>query len=376
MYTRRFLWREEHELEPDDGTLKREDIVNGSDFALPTSLDSDVLVIAELSANHGGSLQRAVDSIHAAAEAGAGAIKLQTYTPDTMTLECGRDEFVVKGGPWGGRKLYELYEEAHMPWDWHGKLFEVGEALGIPVFSTPFDSSAVEFLEDFNPPAYKIASFEVTDLELLEAVAATKRPVIMSTGMATLGDIDRAVGMLRQTWGGTDPGLILLKCVSAYPARPEDMNLATIPHLAEAFGVVAGLSDHSLGTAIAVSSVALGARVVEKHFTLSRAHGGPDSHFSVEPGELKELVDSVRRVRASIGDVHYGVGAGETGNVLFRRSVFAIEGIAAGQPFTRDNIRVIRPGHGLAPHNIKRLLGRRAVTDIARGTPLSWDVVG
>jgi pseudaminic acid synthase len=333
------------------------------------------IVIAELSANHGGSLARALDCIAAAAEAGADAIKLQTYTPDTMTIDCDRPEFRIEGGLWAGRTLYDLYREAHTPWAWHGELAAAARALGVPLFSTPFDATAVAFLETLGVPAYKVASFELTDHELLATIAATGKPVIASTGMATLAEIDEAVRILRGVWGARDPGLCLLRCVSAYPAEPRHMNLATIAELGRAFGVVPGLSDHTLGHTVAVAAVALGARVIEKHFTLRRADGGPDSAFSLEPAELRALCTSVREASLAIGEVSFGPTEAERPNRQFRRSLFASADMPAGTVFTRENVRVVRPGHGLPPSALPLVLGRRAATALSRGQPIRWEWV-
>ncbi len=338
-------------------------------------------VIAELSANHGGSLARALETIAAAAEAGADAIKLQTYTPATMTLRCDRPEFRIVGGPWAGRTLWDLYQEAHTPWEWHAELKQAANRLGLPLFSTPFDASAVDFLETLDMPAYKVASFEITDVELLARIAATGKPVIVSTGMATLAEIDQAAGALREGWALREPsspapGFALLKCVSAYPAAPRDMNLRTIPHLGAAFGAVPGLSDHTLGVTTAIAAVALGARLIEKHFTLRRADGGPDGAFSLEPAELRVLTDAVREAAEALGAVHYGPSRSEAGNRMFRRSLFVVEPVAAGEPLTRANVRAIRPGHGLPPHALPLVLGRPARRDCPAGQPLSWELVG
>lgn len=336
-----------------------------------------VLIIAELSANHGGSLDRAVETIHAAIDAGADAIKLQTYTPETMTLDSDRAEFQIRGGPWDGRTLFDLYREAHTPWEWHARLFEIGAQRGVPVFSTPFDASAVDLLESLGAPAYKIASFELTDLELLEKIARTRKPIIASTGMASLEEIAEAVDTIRRTWAGSDPGLALLKCVSAYPAQPADMHLRAMPELARRFGVVPGLSDHTRTNAVAITATALGARVIEKHFTLRRADGGPDSGFSLEPAELKALVRDVRDAEAALGEVRFGCASDqERDNLRFRRSIFAIRDIKKGEPFSRDNVRVIRPGYGLPPKRLPQVLGRQAAADVSRGTPLREEHLG
>lgn len=331
-------------------------------------------VVAEMSANHGGRLEHALQVLRVARDCGADAVKLQTYTPDTLTIECDRPEFRVgAGSPWEGRTLHELYGEAHTPWEWHADLFAAARDLGITLFSTPFDGAAVDLLEELGAPAHKIASFEVVDLELIERVAATGKPVIMSTGMATLTEIEAAVETVRAT--GNEQ-LVLLKCTSAYPAPAEQMDLRTIPHLAQAFGVPTGLSDHTLGTAVPVAAVTLGAVLVEKHFCLSRDEGGPDSSFSMEPADLRRLLADTRTAQAALGRVRYAVSERERNSLVFRRSLFVVEDVAAGELLTRRNVRCIRPGHGLAPAELPRVLGRCATTDLTRGTPLDWDHVG
>jgi pseudaminic acid synthase len=330
-------------------------------------------IIAELSANHNGSYDEAVRLVHAAKDAGADAIKLQTYTPDTITLDCDRPEFVIrKSILWAGRKLHELYGEAYTPWDWQPKLKQVADSIGIHLFSSPFDPTAVDFLEAMNVPAYKIASFELVDLPLIEKVAKTGKPVIMSTGMATLSEIDAAVQAVRVTGNGQ---LALLKCTSAYPAPAADMHLATIRHLSDAFGVPAGLSDHTLGIAVPVVSVAFGACIIEKHFTLSRSTPGPDSAFSLEPAEFRAMVEAVRVAEQSIGRVHYGISEKESENRAFRRSLFVVADIARGEKLTAANVRSIRPAHGLPPKYLNQVLGRTVARDIERGTPLAWDLL-
>jgi N-acetylneuraminate synthase len=332
-----------------------------------------VYVVAEISANHNQSYDEAVRLVHAAKEAGADAVKLQTYTPDTMTIDCRSDLFrISKGTIWEGRNLHDLYAEAYTPWDWQPKLKTVASDLGLDLFSTPFDATAVDFLKKMGVPAYKIASFELVDTALLQKVASTGKPVIMSTGMATFGEIEEAVQTLRQS-GCTQ--LALLKCNSGYPAPPAEMNLRTIPHMAEAFGVPVGLSDHTLGIAVPVAAVALGACIVEKHFTLARADGGPDSAFSLEPHEFKAMVDAVRVAERALGRVSYEPTSREAASRLLRRSLFVVEDMKAGDVFTAKNVRSIRPGHGLAPRHLPEVLGRRAARDIARGTPLSCDIV-
>lgn len=337
------------------------------------------LVIAELSANHGGDLRRAVETVAAAADAGADAIKLQTYTPATMTLRSSRPEFRIASGPWAGRTLWDLYEEAHTPWAWHADLKAEAARFGMPLFSTPFDRSAVDFLEELGVPAYKVASFEIGDLALLSRIAATGRPVIVSTGMASLAEIDRAVRALRDGWSASGiaspPALALLKCVSAYPASPHEMNLRTIPHLGAAFGAIPGLSDHTLGVTSAIAAVALGARVIEKHVTLRRADGGPDSGFSLEPAELRTLTRAVREAAEALGEVRYGPVAGDSANRSFRRSLFFVRDVRAGERVTSDNVRAIRPGHGLAPDLYPLIEGRRVARDCQAGQPLAWDLL-
>jgi len=332
-----------------------------------------VYVIAEMSANHGQDFDQAVRLIEAAKEAGADAVKLQTYTPDTLTIDCDSDYFRIRGTIWEGRTLYDLYGEAYTPWEWQPRLKEVADRLGIDLFSSPFDATAVDFLEQMGAPAHKIASFELVDLPLLRKVAATGKPVIMSTGMATLAEIDEAVRTLREA--GCQE-LALLKCTSSYPASPEEVNLKTILHLAEAFGVVAGLSDHTPGIAVPVAAVALGACVVEKHFTLSRADGGPDSAFSLEPAEFAAMVTAVREAEAALGAVRYALTDKERASRVFRRSLFVVEEIQAGEVFTEKNVRSIRPGHGLPPRYFETVLGRRASRALAKGTPLSWEDLG
>ena len=333
-----------------------------------------VYVVAEMSANHHQDVGEARRIVEAAAEAGADAVKLQTYTPDTMTLDLDRPPFLIgEGTIWEGTSLHELYEEAHTPWEWQPELKAYAEELGLQLFSTPFDASAVDFLEEMDVPAHKIASFENVDLPLIRRAARTGKPILLSTGMATLGEIQEAVDAVREVGGEQ---LALLACTSAYPAPPGEMNLRTIPHLADAFGVPVGLSDHTLGTAAAVAAVALGACVVEKHFTLSRDVEGPDSAFSLEPAEFARLVEEVRTAEAALGEVTYGRTEGEEASTVFRRSLFAVRDIEAGATFDPDNVRSIRPGDGLSPKFLDVVLGRRAAADIPRGTPLDWSLVG
>jgi pseudaminic acid synthase len=329
-------------------------------------------VIAELSANHGGSLGRALAIMGAARAAGADAVKLQTYTADTITIDCDHDDFKIHGGLWDGRRLYELYEEAHTPWEWHDTLFAKGHELGIPVFSTPFDETAVAFLKKYNPPAYKIASFEMIDLPLVRCVATTGKPVIMSTGMATPEEIAESVSAFRSA-GGRD--LILLHCVSGYPTPTEQSNLRRIPELGKQFGCPVGLSDHTLGIEVAVASVALGACMIEKHFTLRRADGGPDSAFSLEPYELRALVRGARTAFAALGTGAPARAEVEKGSLVFRRSVYVVRDVGAGETLTPDNLRIIRPGYGLPPRDLEKVIGRKARRPLARGTALTWEAV-
>lgn len=329
-------------------------------------------VIAEMSGNHNGDLQRALALIEAAAEAGADAVKLQTYTADTMTIDHPGKDFRIEGGLWHGKTLYELYEWAHTPWEWHEALFARGRELGLAVFSSPFDATAVDFLEGLNVPAYKIASFEAIDLPLIEKVASTGKPMIISTGMANLEEIGEAMATAQQYGAGE---IVLLHCISGYPTPAQEANLLTLPDLAARFGAIAGLSDHTLGPEVPIAAVALGAHVIEKHFTLRRADGGPDSAFSLEPQELRQLCDSCRTTWQALGRVDYARKPSEEGNAAFRRSLYVVEDIGAGEPFTERNLRAIRPGYGLPPKHLKKILGRPAQIAIKRGTPLSWPLV-
>ncbi len=322
-----------------------------------------------MSGNHNQSLERALSIVQAAAEAGADAIKLQTYTADTMTLK-GVVKIEDKNSLWYGEELYNLYEKAHTPWEWHKPIFEKAKELGIMAFSSPFDATAVDFLEELNAPIYKIASFENTDHPLLKKVANTGKPVIMSTGVSRLSDITESVEVLRAA-GCKD--LTLLKCTSTYPATPENTNINTIPHLQKLFNCKVGLSDHTLGIGVAVASVALGATVIEKHFTLSRADGGVDSAFSLEPHELKALCEETKRAFLSLGEIQYGIQDVEKNSKVFKRSIYVAEDIKEGELFTAKNIRVIRPGHGLEPKYYEKLIGKRAQKSLERGTPLQFD---
>lgn len=332
-----------------------------------------VYVVAEMSANHSQDFDQAVRILKTAKEAGADAVKLQTYTPDTMTISCDNEYFQIgKGTLWEGRNFYDLYNEAYTPWEWQPKLKAIADDFGMDLFSTAFDCSAVDFLEEMGVPVHKVASFEIVDIPLIEKMARTGKPLIISTGMATLGEIDEAVQAARNA-GATQ--IALLKCTSAYPAPPEEMNLRSIPHLAEAFGVPAGLSDHTLDIAVPLAAVALGACIVEKHFTLSRDIPGPDSSFSLEPQEFKPMVESVRTVEKALGTVHYGAGDQEAQSRTFRRSLFVVKDVKKGEAFTEENVRSIRPGYGLPPKYLPDILKRRAAQDIGRGTPLAWSLL-
>jgi len=330
-------------------------------------------VIAEMSGNHNQSLERAMSIVDAAAEAGAHAIKLQTYTADTMTIKAGHGLFTITQDEslWNGENLYSLYEKAHTPWDWHAPLFERAKELGMIPFSSPFDATSVDFLESLDVELYKIASFENTDHPLLKKVATTGKPVIMSTGLTTAADIDESVRVLREA--GCKQ-LILLKCTSTYPSTPENTNLLTIPHMSELFGCPVGLSDHTMGIGVAVAAVALGAPVVEKHFTLCRADGGVDSAFSLEPQELASLVVETKRAWQGLGHIQYGVQEAEKNSRQFKRSIYVVKDIKAGERFNDENIRVIRPGDGLEPKYYTQILGRTSRQAIPAGTPLTFDL--
>ena len=330
-------------------------------------------LIAELSANHGQDFDQAVRIVRAMAASGADAVKVQTYTADTLTIACDNEFFRIGGGTlWDGRTLHDLYQEAFMPWEWQPKLQAVATELGLDFFSTPFDASAVDFLEAMNVPCHKVASFELVDLPLLRKIAATRKPVIASTGMATQEEIAEAVKTLRD--GGCTQ-LALLKCTSAYPALPEEMHLRTLADMTARFGVPVGLSDHTMGHTVPVAAVALGACIVEKHFTLSRATPGPDSAFSLEPDEFAAMVAAIRTTEQALGRVNYTASANETKLRAFRRSLFVVADIKAGEPFTAQNVRSIRPGHGLHTRHLGEVLGRHAVRDVQRGTPLSWELL-
>ncbi len=329
-------------------------------------------IIAEMSGNHNQSLERALEIVEAAAEAGAHAIKVQTYTADTMTIDLDEREFRISdpGSLWAGESLYNLYKKAYTPWEWHKPIFERARALGIIPFSSPFDETAVAFLEELEAPCYKIASFENTDLPLIRCAAATGKPLIISTGMASMAELEETVGAARDA-GCKD--LVLLKCTSTYPAEPTTTNLRTIPDLRDIFGCEVGVSDHTMGIGVSVAAVALGATVVEKHFTLSRADGGVDSTFSMEPAELRQLVSETKRAWQALGGVSYGPTEGEKKSLQFRRSLYVVEDLEPGDIFTKENLRAIRPGLGLPPKYFDSFLGGRVERGVKRGTPLSWD---
>lgn len=340
----------------------------------PIGPGSRPVIVAELSANHNGSLDRALAVVDAVADAGAHLLKLQTYTADTMTLDVDRPEFRITtpGSLWEGRTLYDLYQEGSTPWDWHRAIAERCRERELDWFSSPFDATAVEFLETLDPAAYKIASFEIVDLPLIRAVAGTGKPVVISTGMATLEEIDTAVRAAREA-GCRD--LILLQCTSTYPASAENSYLATIPHLAQTFGCPVGLSDHTLGIAVPLAAIGLGAVLIEKHVTLDRGDGGVDAAFSLEPDELRELVQGSERAWQSVGEVHYGPLPAERASLMFRRSLFVTADLRAGDELTHDNLRAIRPGYGLEPRYLDDLVGLRVGRDVARGTPASWEML-
>ncbi|MCZ4306863.1 pseudaminic acid synthase [Zoogloeaceae bacterium G21618-S1] len=331
-------------------------------------------IIAEMSGNHNQSLDRALEIVDAAAKAGAHGLKIQTYTPDTMTIDLDEREFHISDSKslWAGSSLYKLYGEASTPWAWHQPIFDRARALGMIPFSSPFDETAVDFLESLNVPCYKIASFENTDVQLIRRVAATGKPLIISTGMATAAELDESVRAAREA-GCRD--LILLKCTSTYPATAENTNIRTIPHMRELFGCEVGLSDHTMGSGVSVASVALGATVIEKHFTLCRADGGVDSAFSIEPAELTDLVEATERAWQALGSVSYGATEAERKSLQYRRSLYVVEAVAAGQVLTRENVRAIRPGLGLPTKYLEVLLGKRVARDVARGTALTWDLI-
>lgn len=331
-------------------------------------------IIAEMSGNHNQSLDRALEIVEAAAKSGAHALKIQTYTPDTMTLDLNEREFYIADADslWKGKSLHQLYEEAYTPWDWHKPIFDRANELGIIPFSTPFDDTAVDFLESLDVPCYKIASFENTDLTLIKRVASTGKPLIISTGMASIAELDDLVRVAREA-GCKD--LILLKCTSTYPASADNTHIQTIPHMNKLFNCQVGLSDHTLGIGVSIASIALGARVIERHFTLNRKEGGVDSAFSLEPAEMLQLVEEATRAWQALGDVRYGATASEQKSMVFRRSLYVVRDLKIGDVLTRENIRSIRPGLGLPPKYIDVILGKQVKANIKRGTPLSWDLL-
>ncbi|MEK4285477.1 MULTISPECIES: pseudaminic acid synthase [Ureibacillus] len=332
-------------------------------------------IIAEMSGNHNQSLERALEIVEAAAKSGAHAIKIQTYTADTLTLNVETKDFMIQDNEslWKGKSLYELYNEAYTPWEWHKPIFDRAKELGLIAFSTPFDETAVDFLEELDAPLYKIASFENNHLPLIKKVASTGKPMIVSTGMATLAELDELVRTVKEA-GCKD--LVLLKCTSTYPASPENTNILTIPHMKQLFDdVQVGLSDHTMGIGVAVASVALGATVIEKHFTLSRADGGVDSAFSLEPDEMKALVEETERAWLALGKVTYGITDKEKASLKFRRSIYASRDIKAGEPFTKDNIRIVRPGYGIEPKYYEQILGNISKKNISKGTAITWEQI-
>lgn len=334
--------------------------------------DQPVYIIAEMSANHAGSLERAKEIIHAAKEAGADCIKIQTYTPDTLTIDCNNEYFHIGNGTWEGENLYHLYEKAYTPWEWQSELKMEAERVGIDFFSTPFDRSSVDFLEEIGVGFYKIASFELVDIPLIEYVASKGKPILLSTGMGSLGEIEDAVNAIR---GKNNDQLVLLRCASAYPAITDEMNLATMVNMKEIFGVSVGLSDHSMGSVGAVTAVALGASVIEKHFCLDREIENPDASFSMNPDEFKQMVLDIRQAERAIGRVKYGISAQEADSSIFRKSLFCVQDIRKGEMLTAENVRVIRPGYGLPPKFYQDILGKIASQDIKRGTPLDFFMV-
>jgi pseudaminic acid synthase len=327
-------------------------------------------VIAELSANHNGKLETALRLIEEAKKAGGDAVKLQTYTPETITLNCDQEDFKIRGGLWDGRTLYELYEEAHMPWEWHKPLFDYAKKMGITIFSSPFDTTAIDLLEDLNTPAYKIASFEAVDLPLIKYAASTRKPMIISTGMADEEEIQQAINAAHE--GGCTE-LAILHCVSGYPAPAEDYNLRTIPDMIERFGLVTGLSDHTLDNTTAIASVALGASIIEKHFTLDRTGGGPDDSFSLEPIDMASLCASAKTAWIALGQIDYGRKSSEQGNAQFRRSLYFVSNLAAGAVVKAQDVRSVRPGLGLTPKHIDSVIGRCVREEVSFGTPVTWE---
>ena len=335
--------------------------------------DHPVFIIAELSANHLQNFDLAVDTIKAMKKSGADAVKLQTYTPDTITIDSDNEYFQINQGTlWDGKTLYQLYQKAYTPWEWQPKLKKIAEELGLVFFSSPFDKTSVDFLEEMNVPAYKVASFEITDIPLIEYMASKRKPVIISTGIATLADIEEAINACKKMGNNQ---IALLKCTSAYPAPLDEVNLRTIPNLADTFNTVVGLSDHTLGISAPIASVALGAKIIEKHFILDRKMGGPDAAFSMEPDEFRLMVDTVREVEKALGNVNYNLTEKTMKSREFSRSLFAVDDIKAGESFTKENVRSIRPGFGLHPRYYGQIIGKKARTDIKRGTPLDWNLI-
>ena len=340
---------------------------------LYTKSNDSTYIIAEMSANHAGSKDRALEIIHAAKEAGADCIKIQTYTPDTITINCHNEFFCIEKGTWTGENLYSLYERAYTPWEWQGDLKKEAEKIGLDFLSTPFDDSSVDFLEEIGIEFYKIASFELVDIPLIQYVASKGKPIIMSTGMSSLAEIDEAVCAIRHAGNNQ---LVLLRCASAYPAITDEMNLKTMRNMGEIFQVPVGLSDHSMGSVGAISAVALGAKVIEKHFCLDRKIDNPDASFSMNPEEFKQMVCDIRQTEKAIGRVCYGITEQEKSNVIFRRSIFCVQDIKRGDKLNKENIRIIRPGYGLSPKFYPEILGQYATRDIKRGTPISLDMFG
>lgn len=335
--------------------------------------NSSTFIIAEMSANHLQSFGNAVKIIKSAKESGADAIKLQTYTPDTITLDCDNEYFQIKQGTiWDGTTLHKLYQKAYTPWEWQPKLKKIAEDMGLICFSSPFDKTAVDFLEDMDVPAYKVASFEINDIPFIEYIASKGKPVIMSTGIARLSDIEEAVNACKRVGNNQ---IVLLKCTSAYPAPAEESNLRTIPNMSETFDVVGGLSDHTLGSSVAVAAVALGAKIIEKHFTLSRSDGGPDAAFSMEPQEFKQMVEDIRNVEKALGKVTYELSEKQIKSREHSRSLFIVKDMKAGDVFTEENVRSIRPGFGVPTKYIKDIIGKKTSKELKKGTPLTWNVI-
>ncbi|MDS1002888.1 pseudaminic acid synthase [Clostridium sporogenes] len=335
--------------------------------------ESSTFIIAEISANHNGDFNKTAEIIKAAKYAGADAIKLQTYTPDTITLDCDKEYFQIKQGTiWDGTTLHKLYEKAYMPWHWQPELKEIAEKENLICFSSPFDKTAVDFLEDMDVPAYKIASFEITDIPLIEYIASKSKPIIISTGIATLSDIEEAINACKRVGNNQ---IALLKCTSAYPAPIEEANLKTMVNMNETFNVITGLSDHTLGSTVAVAAVALGAKIIEKHFTLSRKNGGPDSKFSMEPEEFKQMVKDIRNVEKSLGKVSYELTEKQKKSREFSRSLFIVKDIKEGEDFTEENVKSIRPAYGMQPKYMKNIIGKKANCDINKGIPMNWNFI-